>query len=347
MEITEYNEFEAKITGLEDLCNFLPDATNDEGYEKSKRISLDVGKVLSALEKKRKEIKAPALERCKFIDSEAKELKSRIEMAQLPHKSAYKKIDDLKKQAETARLEHISERIKSLYTHCEDLRYSTSSEVGERITLLTEDEFLDCDEKTGFALIEKKRVLSELEALKDSLQKSELEKIELENLRKDQEARERKEEREAIAKKAADDARLAEKEKMEAIERSEQKAKAAAIAAEEEAKEANLREKIALENSAKEKIEAEAAAKKAAEDAEIAAKKAAADAVIAERKRSEEAKAAEIAEAAKREANKKHHATINNEALAGFVAGGLSEGDAKKAVELIAKSLIQNVSIRY
>jgi hypothetical protein len=83
------------------------------------------------------------------------------------------------------------------------------------------------------------------------------------------------------------------------------------------------------------------------EDAEIAAKKAAADAVIAERKRSEEAKAAEIAEAARREADKKHHAKINNEALNGFTAGGLTEADARKAVELIAKGLIQNVSIRY
>ena len=346
-EIREYDEFSAKIEVMRDACNFLPDMENEDGYEKSKRVALDVGKVLTRLETKRKEIKEPALKRCKLIDDEARSIKAEIEKFQLPHKDAYKAVDDLNKKREAARKQKLVDRVAAIADLPEHMRDSHSSEMMAAMTDLQSNECLDFYDMTHDALNARKRSLEKLGQMYTSKLQHEEDAKELARLKADAEARERKEEREAIVKKAADDARLAEKEKMEAVERSEQKAKAAAIAAEEEAKEVKLREKIALENAAKEKIEAEAAAKKAAEDAEIAAKKAAEDAVIAERKRSEEAKAAEIAEAAKREANKKHHAKINNDALNGFVAGGLSDADAKKAVELIAKGLIQNVSIRY
>ena len=99
--------------------------------------------------------------------------------------------------------------IKALYDTVDLSRDKTSIEIQEQIDKLTADEYLDCDEKTGFALIEKKQVLAELEILKAATEKAEQEKIELEQLRKEQEARERKEREEAIAKKAADDARIA------------------------------------------------------------------------------------------------------------------------------------------
>lgn len=80
---------------------------------------------------------------------------------------------------------------------------------------------------------------------------------------------------------------------------------------------------------------AEAAAKKVADDA-AAAVKAAAD-----------KKAAEDAETARREANKKHRATIHNAAVAAFIEGGMTEKAAKEAVTLIAMKKIPAVTITY
>ena len=350
-EIREYDEFSAKIEVMRDACNFLPDMENEDGYEKSKRVALDVGKVLTRLETKRKEIKEPALKRCKLIDDEAKSIKAQIEKFQLPHKDAYKAVDELNKKREAARKQELADRVTAIADLPEYMRDSPSSEVMAAMTDLQANECLDFYDMTHDALNARKRSLEKLGQMYTAKLQQEKDAEDLARLKAESEAREKKEREDAIAKKAADDARIAAErkaaEERAAIEESEQRARDAAILAERKTEEAKIREQAAIEKAAKEKIEAEAAAKKAAEDAEIAAKKAAADAVIAERKRSEEAKAAEIAEAAKREANKKHHAKINNEALAGFTAGGLSEADAKTAVELIAKGLIQNVSIRY
>ena len=272
MEITEYNEFEAKITSLEDTCNFIPECKTEEGYDKSKRVSLDVGRVLTALEKKRKEIKAPALERCKFIDSEAKSLKDRIEAAQLPHKEAYKLIDDEKKLIEHERSTHITNRLNVLLNIVASLHLDDSATVGIAIDKLIADEFLDCDEKTGFALIEKKRILLDLQGLMESKFKAEKDAEELVRLKAESEARERKDREEAIAKKAAEDARIAAEQKAAtekaAIEKAEQAARGAANLAREAANLAEQRAKEAAERAAKQKLEAKQAAREEADLAE-------------------------------------------------------------------------------
>lgn len=344
MEITEYNEFEAKITSLEDTCNFIPECKTEEGYDKSKRVSLDVGRVLTALEKKRKEIKAPALERCKFIDSEAKSLKDRIEAAQLPHKEAYKFIDDEKKLIEHERSTHITNRVNALLNIVASLHLDDSATVGIAIDKLIADEFLDCDEKTGFALIEKKRILLDLQELMESKFKSEKDAEELVRLKAESEARERKDREEAIAKQAAEDARIAAEKKAAtekaAIEKAEQDAREAADLAEK-------REKEAVERAAKQKLEAEQAAKQAAIDAEKAAKAQAEQAAADERKRIADETAANLAAAQKREADKKHHAKINNESLADFIQGGMDEEQARMAVTLLAQKKIRHAAISY
>ena len=92
--IVEYDDFRAKIAVMREACNFLPDTTTEEGYTKSKRLSLDVGKLLTALEAKRKLIKSEPWELCGLIDAEAKKLREEFEGYQLPHKDAYQKVDD-------------------------------------------------------------------------------------------------------------------------------------------------------------------------------------------------------------------------------------------------------------
>ena len=52
--IAEYDEVSAKIDEMADAANFIPDASTKEGYDKSKRVALDIGKAKTILEKARK-----------------------------------------------------------------------------------------------------------------------------------------------------------------------------------------------------------------------------------------------------------------------------------------------------
>ena len=54
-----------------------------------------------------------------------------------------------------------------------------------------------------------------------------------------------------------------------------------------------------------------------------------------------------LAEQKARESNKQHKSKINNEALKSFIDNGLNEEAAKLAITLIAKGLINNISISY
>ena len=83
MNITEYDEIRAKLEEVKDTCNFIPDVTTKEGYDKSKRVSLDVGKLLTALEKTRKDKKAYFLQGGKEVDTQAKVISSELEQYRL------------------------------------------------------------------------------------------------------------------------------------------------------------------------------------------------------------------------------------------------------------------------
>ena len=379
-EIREYDEFTAKIKLMRDACNFLPDMEAEDGYEKSKRVALDVGKVLTRLDAKRKEIKAPALDRCKFIDSEAKSIKQEIEGFQLPHKEAYKAMDELRKKRDEKRKQGLLDRVTFIADLPENMRDSHSSEVMAAMTDLQKNECLDFYDFTHDALNARKRSLDLLGQLYTSKSKQEKDAEELVRLKAESEARERKDREEAIAKKAAEDARIAAEQKAAtekaAIEKAEQAARGAANLAREaanlaeqrakeaveraakqklEAKQAareaadlaEKREKEAVERAAKQKLEAEQAAKQAAINAEKAAKAQAEQAAADERKRIADETAANLAAAQKREADKKHHAKINNESLADFIQGGMDEEQARMAVTLLAQKKIRHAAISY
>lgn len=163
-----------------------------------------------------------------------------------------------------------------------------------------------------------------------ALQKIEEDRQELERLRKESADREQKEREEKLKREAAE----AEREKVE-------KEKQAAI-------EVERRESARIEAEKNAAIEAQKKAEDEARQAKIDAERKALEAVEREREAAEAKRLAQIAEAEKREANKKHRAKINNESLACLVEhAGLSEDDAKKVIESIAKRLIENVSISY
>lgn len=157
---------------------------------------------------------------------------------------------------------------------------------------------------------------------------------------KERAEREQKEREQLIAKEAAENARKQEKQKrIDAENKARADAEAAAL------REENA--KIALELAEKNRIAAEEKARQDAIDAEERQKEAVKAAEEKAKQDAYNAKIAEEAEQAKREANKKHCAKINNGIVDQLKLIGLSDEQAKSVVIAIAKGDINNVSIKY
>ena len=138
----------------------------------------------------------------------------------------------------------------------------------------------------------------------------------------------------AEAERQAEADRLA-KERQEAADR-EQKLADEARQAEQNRLDAEQRIKDMEAKAAQELIDSKAREAKAAQDA-----------IDQSNREKEEARRKEAADQAARERNKRHLARINNEAMEGFVVGGMTQECAKLAVTLIAKKVIPNVNIAY
>jgi hypothetical protein len=310
--IVEYDKIEAALVELSEKYGEVPDVTTKEGYTLCKANAKAVGKYRIELEKKRKEIKGPALQKCKDIDSEAKRIADELAKIEQPLADAYKAIDEEKKKREAERIANIESSIDSMRGF-ENLALSgTSEEISEWIEQLEE---IDCtqgfDEFTQEALKVRNKALEFLAVQLESTIAKEIEQERVEKERAELEAL--RAEKQAMQAKLDEAARI-EREKAEAEQAAER----------EEQRRIEMEKRIAEEK--------EAAEQKAIED---------------ERKRAEAKKLQEEEEAKAREANKKHKAKINNEALNCFVDAGLSKGDAKKAVEAIAKGEVENVKIFY
>jgi colicin import membrane protein len=336
INIVEYDEIRAGIDKIKAECDFLPDVSTKEGYEKSRRLALDHGKVLSKLEAVRKERKSYWLEGGKQVDSQAKAIKAEIEEAIGPHKDAYKNLDNAKKEREKARVAALEERVQFIVNLPGSMQDSSSDEVMAAIEGLNSEECLDFYEFTMQALEARKASQQKLADLYRRVKKSEDEAEELAELRRLQEEmaridREEKIKREASAK--------AEAEKQEAINR-QMAAEQAKIDAERRAIEAEKAAKAEHEKASSRAIEAE---KQAKINADIAAK----NAREAEIKRQEEANKAEQEEIAKREANKKHVGAVRKAAKEAIMLHGVDEATAKALVLAINKGDIPNVLIKY
>jgi len=217
--------------------------------------------------------------------------------------------------------------------------------IAERLNLLEDMYKRDWEEFAQRAENHYTESKKKLEALLETRKKRDAEQAELERLRKEKEERERQEREEKLKAEAAEKARK------------EAEEKAAKDAAEAAAKAKAEQDRLERENrEAAERAEAAekqriAAEQKAKADAEEAAKKAAADkeaALQAERERVEAEKKAEAEAAAKREADKKHKAKINNEAVESLMQhAALDEVQARAVVSAIAKAEIKNVKIIY
>lgn len=320
-EIAAYNPFRAQLAELQAAnAKTVFQYDTPTGYAAAKSYVFQLSKTAAALEKLRVEIKAPALQTCKAIDSEAKEIEAAIRAMQEVHKAPLLEIDEREK----ARVAAIRFRIDN------DIVLAGESCAGipsERIKATLEDvrgiaidvsfaEFQAEAQKAKDAAIE--ALLAELPIA----EKREADAAELKRLQDAEAARIQKERDDKIAADAA----------AKATADAEAKAKA----------EKDEADRIA-------QAERDAAAKKLA-DAEaekLAAQQRADKAVEDERVRVQKEKDAQDAADAKREADKKHQAGIHAEIIKALEPLGITDELAKAIITAIRKGEVPHVKINY
>lgn len=172
----------------------------------------------------------------------------------------------------------------------------------------------------------------------------EAERAELQRLRQEQAERAQRERDERIAAEAAERARA------ESEAKAKREAEQAAERAAAEQRRLDQERAAAEARAAKAEQDRIAAERKATEDAKAAAEAAEQRRVRAvedERARVAAIQAQEAAETARREANKKHKAKINNEVLGALVLAGVPEDASKLAITAIAQGAVPHTRISY
>lgn len=357
--VAAYQPFYAQLVELEKQNTSLVfDYESKKGNEAARSHVHALRKSKAALEKTRKDEKAESLRIGKAIDSEAKEIEARIEAMIAVHQV---KIDEIE-QREKDRVAAIKERLDAFQNvgageglTSDEIKYS----IGALEALPIDDSFQE------FALQAaqlKDARLIQLRAQYESVLAIEVQAAENLRLKKELAEREQKERDEKIAQEAAAkalrEAEARQQQEREAAARAIAEAEAKAKADREAAERRELQLKLEAENAERRRVEAE---QKAAQDAIDAAAKAEADkaaAILAETARIEaiakakaqaekEAKEAEERAQAKREANKRHCASINNAAMNALIAGGIAEDMARLCVTLIAQGKVPAVTIQY
>jgi colicin import membrane protein len=121
-QIQEYSATEAALSGLaERFKGVVYDVTTKEGMADAKASRNEIRSYRTALEAKRVEIKAPALERCRLIDAEAKRITAELELLENPIAAQIKKEEDriqaekdAKEAAQRARIAQIQQNLADI-----------------------------------------------------------------------------------------------------------------------------------------------------------------------------------------------------------------------------------------
>ena len=308
--IVEYNATEAALAKLrETYKGAVFDVTTTKGLDQAKEARKELRSLRTALELKRKDLKAPILERGELIDNEAKRITAALKELEEPIDEQIK-AEERRREAEKEERERLRrERAIKIAGKIDEIRRlpieavsKTSAQIAEMIEAANALVFdTGYDEFAADAWQARDRAVAELESLKDAkaAQEAEAERLRVERERQEAERRESEAraaaeraeaeriaaiERQRIAAEQAerDAAARAERERLDA-ERAELDRQRAEIAAQQEAIAKAERERLAAERQRaeaearakadKERQEREAAEAKAREEAEALARR--------------------------------------------------------------------------
>ena len=321
-QIIEFNEFESKLIEFkEKYDDVVYDLTIPEQDKQARSDRFAIGKIVSSLDKKHAELKAPLKAQTDLIDGRRKEIKDQL----LEVQGKIKGQIDAHEQAILEHAEMLQARIEEIRALAvfENFEQPDSVALSKRVesvkSIIVDNSFEDREADATFAQVQ---IIKELEILLANAVKQEAEQVELEKLRNEKEERERADREELIRKEASDKAKLeAEQAAQNAIDEANRREQEAIQKAEQQKKDAEQAEEAAVK-AEREKIQREAEAKAEKERVE---------------KEKEDAKKSKQA----------YRAKIHTEAKASFIKNGLKEDDAEMVVTLIKDELIKNIMVVY
>jgi colicin import membrane protein len=249
MKIVEYTETAAAIAVLREKYCTVFDVTTSKGMDEAKKARAEVRSYRVSLEKVRKEIKAPALERSRLIDEEAKRITAELQAIEEPIDEQIKAEERRKEEEKAAKARAEAARLAGIAAKVSALRNLVSL-VANQPAEIIENEL---DKAQTLELLEadyQEFMPDALEALTDArndlqaalntrlLYEAEQARIKAEQ---EAEAARMKAEREELARlRELEAARQAEQARIEAEARQEEEAR---LKAEREAQEAELKAK--------------------------------------------------------------------------------------------------------
>lgn len=335
-QITEYDNFRGSIAELikeNELVAF--DYESAKGEKEARSYIYKLRQTKTAVDATRKEIKTPALERCRLIDGEAKTIIETLEAMIEVHK---KPLDE-KAEREALRIAAIDAKIEELRSFQVGAGW-TSKLYSEGLARLHEFDFVGLAEREDEAREFHNSLIADFNKYLQSALTAEAEQAKLADEREAEKA-----ELEILRK--ANTERLAKEQiVIEEQRKVEADRLAKAEAAQQALEAADKAHKLALEQAEAEKqrVIKEAADKAAAVQRE-------AELVERQRIAFEEKTKADIAAQSeierKRQANVNHQKTINNQVAQSLLECGITEDQAKAIVTSIAQGKIANLTINY
>lgn len=282
-EVKEYSVTEASLAGLRQKYQDMTfDVATTKGDKEARAARLELVKLRTGLDAKRKEIKAPALAYCQLIDSEAKRITAEIVKLEDPI-DAMIKAEEVRKATERAEKERIErERITAIHARIAKISGLPAALVGKpsEVMLAALDDLQaqeitldDFAEFTGTALAGRQTVVEQIQQMVAAMRSHEADQARL------------KAEREELARQQA--AQRQRDAEAQAQREAEEKARLARIAAED----ATRRHQEEADRAARAEADRIAAEQRAAEQARI-------DEQAAQLRRDQEAFAAQLLAAA-------------------------------------------------
>jgi len=306
--IAEYSPTAAALADLRArFADVVFDVTTTNGNKEARAARMELVKLRTSLEAKRKELKAPALERSRLIDSEAKRITGEILALEEPidaqiraDEARREREREAKAEAERRRVAEIQMRIDAI----KDLPVRAAGKASIVIEeLIAEADSTNVDET--FA-----EYLGTAQAALDHSTRTLREMLTAAVAQEEEASRLAAQRAELERERAAQEARLAEEERIAREKRAAEEAKLAEIRAAQEAELRAQREAEEVRRADERRIEAE---RVAAEEARLAAERAEIERQRAEvetRQRAEEARLAMEREAAEKAAREREEAAL-------------------------------------
>ena len=293
-EIQEYSQTEAALSVLrEKYTDATYDVDTTDGMKAAKEARADVRGYRTGLEKMRKEIKAPALERSRLIDTEAKRITGELVLLEEPIDQQIKEFEARKETERQAKIDAELERVESIQARIEGTRSGvdaiinsprSSVEIAEYMKMYRDqtidESFQEFQQRAqdawtaGLArLTDHYQATAEREAedARIAAEREELAKLRAENEKREAEEQAKREAAEAEAREKREAADKKQREELE-----EQRKKQAAAQKKIDDENARLAEERAdLEREQRKEADRKAAEEKAEQDRKDAAQAAA------------------------------------------------------------------------